>query len=91
MFAIEAAKTRAYEQGFHDDRKIGIQKTKEKLADEVCQCENRRFKHEWIKALQAAEALHATGVDSASLLYQGHNFPFSALEVEKSDDEGGSE
>lgn len=36
MFAIEAAKGRAYEKGFHDGRKVGIENTKEKLADEVC-------------------------------------------------------
>ena len=91
MFEIEAEKTRDYEQGFHEGRKIGIQNTKEKLAEEVSRCENRGFKHGWIKALQAAEALRAAGVDSASPLYQGHNFPFATFEVEKSDDEGGTE
>ncbi|XP_028064078.1 uncharacterized protein LOC114267254 [Camellia sinensis] len=36
MFAIETMRAAAYEKCFHDDRKVGIQKTKEKLAEEVC-------------------------------------------------------
>ena len=36
MFAMESAKERAYEKGFHEGRKVGIEKTKEKLAEEVC-------------------------------------------------------
>ncbi|GMP24258.1 hypothetical protein CsSME_00001586 [Camellia sinensis var. sinensis] len=91
MFAIETDKSRAYEKGFHDGRKVEIDKTKEKLADEVCRCENRGFKHGWIKALKVADALWAAGVDSASPLYQGHHFPFLAFEVEKNDDEGDAE
>ncbi|GMP44895.1 hypothetical protein CsSME_00013635 [Camellia sinensis var. sinensis] len=88
MFAIEATKWRAYEKGFHEGRKVGIEKTREKLAEEVCGCENRGFKHDWIKTLQAVEALQVAGVDSASPLYQRDRIPFSAFKVEKSDDEG---
>lgn len=36
MFAIEVAKTKSYAKGFHNSQKIGIEKTKEKLAEEVC-------------------------------------------------------
>ena len=43
MFAIETARGVAYEKGFHDGRLVGIQKTKEKLAEEVCLYENRGF------------------------------------------------
>ena len=85
MFAIESVKARSYEKGFHDSRKIGIEKTKEKLAEEVYQCENCGFKHGGIKALQAA------GVDPASPLYQSYTFPFEAFDAEKIDDEGGVE
>ena len=88
MFAMENAKGRAYEKGFDEGRKVGIEKTKEKLAEEVCRCENCGFRHGWIKASQAAEALRAAGIDSASPLYHSKHFPFSAFEVEKSDDEG---
>ena len=88
MFAIETARGVAYEKGFHDGRLVGIQKTKEKLAEEVCRCENRGFKHGWIKASQATEALRASGIDSVLPLYQRNHFPFSAYEVEKSEDEG---
>lgn len=58
---------------------------KEKLAEEVCRCENHGFKHGWIKALQAA------GVDPTSLLYQSYTFPFEAFDTEMIDDEGGAE
>ncbi|GMP66442.1 hypothetical protein CsSME_00026820 [Camellia sinensis var. sinensis] len=88
MFAMENAKGRAYEKGFHEGRRVGIEKTKEKLAEEVCRCKNRGFRHGWIKASQAVEALRAAGIDSASPLYHCKRFPFSAFEVEKSDDEG---
>ncbi|GMP27608.1 hypothetical protein CsSME_00003514 [Camellia sinensis var. sinensis] len=91
MFALESAKTRAYEQGFHDGRKVGIEKTKEKLAEEVCQCENWGFKHGWIRALHAAEALREVGVDSALPLYQRNHFPCATFDVKKSDDEGDAE
>lgn len=91
MFAIETARAAAYEKGFHDGQKVGIQKTKEKLAEEVCRCENHGFKHGWIKALHQAEALQATGLDSVSPLYQHNDFSFSAFEIEKSDDEGVAE
>ena len=57
MFALENAKGRAYEKGFHDGRKVGIEKTKEKLAEEVCRCENRGFRHGWLMASQDIEAL----------------------------------
>ena len=63
MFAIETARVAAYEKGFHDGRKIRIQKTKEKFAEEVCRCENCGFKHGWIKASQAAKILWALGID----------------------------
>lgn len=85
MFAIEAAKNMSYEKGFHDGWRIGIDKTKEKLADEVCRCENRGFKHGWIKALQAV------GVDSASPLYQKYTLPFEAFDAEKTNDEDRAE
>ncbi|GMP23080.1 hypothetical protein CsSME_00000815 [Camellia sinensis var. sinensis] len=90
MFAIESAKTRAYEKGFHVGRKVGIEKTREKLAEEVCRCENWGFRHGWIEALKAADALRAAGVQSASPLYHRCNLPFDAYEIEKSDDEGGA-
>ena len=51
MFAVETARSVGYEKGFHDGRRVGIDKTKEKLAEEVCRCENRGFRHRWIKAL----------------------------------------
>ncbi|KAF5933031.1 hypothetical protein HYC85_029202 [Camellia sinensis] len=85
MFAIESAKVRSYEKGFHDGRKIRIDKTKEKLDEEVCRCENREFKHGWIKTLQVAS------VDPTSPLYQSYTFPFEAFDAEKSDDEEGAE
>lgn len=88
MFAMELANGGAYEKGFHDGRKIRIQKTKKKLAEEVCRCKNYGFKHGWIKALQAEEALRAAGIDSAFPLYQHNHFPFFAFEVEQSEDEG---
>ncbi|GMP21723.1 hypothetical protein CsSME_00000039 [Camellia sinensis var. sinensis] len=81
MIAKEGIRTRAYEEGFFDGRKIGIEKTMEKLADDVCQYENRGFKHGWIKALQVA------GIDSASLLYQNYKVPFEVYDTEKKDDE----
>ena len=84
MFAIESTKARSYEKGFHEGQKIGIEKMKEKLAEEICRCENRGFKHGWTKALQAA------GVDPASPLYQSYTFPFKAFEAEKTNDEGGA-
>ena len=88
MFALESANGRSYEKGFHEGRLVGIQKTKEKLAEEVCRCENRGFRHGWIKASQVAESLRLSGIDSASPLYHSKDFPFSAFEVEKSEDEG---
>ena len=88
MFALESAKGRAYEKGFHEGRRVEIEKTKEKLAEEVCRCENRGLRHGWIKASQAAEALRVASIESASPLYHSKHFPFSAFEVEKSDDEG---
>ncbi|XP_028091552.1 chromatin-remodeling ATPase INO80-like [Camellia sinensis] len=87
MFAIETARITTYEKGFHDGRKIKIQKTKEKLAEEVCRCENRGFKHGWIKALQQAESLRAAGLNLAFPLHQQNDLPVSAFEIEKSDDE----
>ncbi|XP_028062968.1 uncharacterized protein LOC114266278 [Camellia sinensis] len=45
MFTIGTARDAAYEKGFHNGQLIGIQKTKEKLTEEVCQSENRGFKH----------------------------------------------
>ena len=54
MYAKESAKGRAYEKGFHEGQKVRIEKTKEKLVEEVCRCENRGFRHGWIKASQAA-------------------------------------
>ena len=91
MFAIETARSVGYEKGFYDSWKVGIEKTKEKLAEEVCRCENRGFRHGWIKALQAAEALQEVGIESTLPLYQRHHFPFGAFEIEKSDDEGDAE
>ena len=64
MFAVANARAKGYEEGFHAGRKIGIDKTKKTLTEEVCRCENRGFKHGWLTALQAAEALWAAGVDS---------------------------
>ncbi|GMP58122.1 hypothetical protein CsSME_00021908 [Camellia sinensis var. sinensis] len=90
MFAIKSAKTRAYEKGFHEGRKVGIEKTREKLTEEVCRCENREFLHGWIEALKAADTLRAAGVQLASPLYHHRNLPFDAYEIEKSDDEGGA-
>ncbi|GMP24850.1 hypothetical protein CsSME_00001977 [Camellia sinensis var. sinensis] len=80
--------TSGYEKGFQDGLKVGIEKTKRDLAEEVCRCENRGFKHGWIKALQTEEALEAMGIDSASPLYHRHYFPYFDFEIEKSDDEG---
>ncbi|XP_028072346.1 uncharacterized protein LOC114274583 [Camellia sinensis] len=57
MFAVENVRTMGYEQGFHAGRKVGIDKTKEKLAEEVCRYENEGFRHGWIVALQDAEDL----------------------------------
>ncbi|GMP30344.1 hypothetical protein CsSME_00005052 [Camellia sinensis var. sinensis] len=88
MFAMETAKGRAYEKGFHEGQKVGIEKTKEKLAEEVYRCENRGFRHGWIKVSQAAEALRASDIDSVSPLYHSKHFLFSVFEVEKSEDEG---
>ncbi|GMP69639.1 hypothetical protein CsSME_00028824 [Camellia sinensis var. sinensis] len=81
-------RTSSYEKGFQNGLKVGIEKTKQDLAEEVCRCENRGFKHDWIKALQTEEALEAVGIDSASPLYHHHYFPCSDFEIEKSDDEG---
>ena len=80
--------TSSYEKGFQDGLKVGIEKTKQDLAEEVCRCENRGFKHGWIKALQTEESLEAVGIDSASPLYHRHYFPYSDFKIEKSDDEG---
>ena len=81
-------RTSSYEKRFQDGLKVGIEKTKQDLAEEVCRCENRGFKHGWIKALQTEEALEAVGIDSASPLYHRHYFSYSDFEIEKSDDEG---
>ena len=91
MFAMENARTVGYEKGFHNDRRVGIDKTKEKLTEEVCRCENRGFRHGWIKALQALKAFQGAGVESALSLYHRRDFPFNAFKIEKSDDEGDTE
>lgn len=81
-------RTSGYEKGFQDGLKVGIEKTKQNLAEEVCRCENRGFKHGWIKALQTEGSLKAVGIDSALPLYHRHHFPYPDFEIEKSDDEG---
>ena len=91
MFAVENARPLGYEKGFNDGRRVGIDKTKEKLAEEVCRCENRGFRHGWIKVLQASKALQGTGAEWASPLYHCHDFLFDAFVIEISDDEGDAE
>ena len=76
-----------YESGYQDGLKAGIKKAKTDLAEEVCRCENRGFKHGWIKALQTVEALGSVGINSASPLYHRHYLPYPEFEIEKSDDE----
>ena len=39
MFVVANAKARGYEEGFHAGRKVGVEKTKDTLAEEVCRCE----------------------------------------------------
>ncbi|GMP48443.1 hypothetical protein CsSME_00015790 [Camellia sinensis var. sinensis] len=80
-------RTSGYEKGFQDGLKVGIEKSKRDLAEEVCRCENRGFKHGWIKALQTEKALEAVGIDSTSPLYHRHYLPYSDFEIERSDDE----
>lgn len=80
-FAKEAIRTQACEEGFFDGQTIGIEKTNEKLAEDVCRCENHGFKHGWVRALWDV------GVDSASPLYKEYKFPFKAFDAEKTNDE----
>ncbi|GMP98273.1 hypothetical protein CsSME_00046226 [Camellia sinensis var. sinensis] len=51
IFAYKAVKPRAYDKGFFEGRKVSIEKTIKKLADDVCCYKNCGFKHGWLKVL----------------------------------------
>lgn len=70
----------AYNQGFIERKELGMRTITEKLSNDLCQCKNCHFKHEWTKALKSM------GIDFESSLYKNFRTPFEADDTEKTND-----